>query len=270
MTFDINTAPRDHRADLLVLLWKGCDIELVGSRRIEGAYGPDSDYDYLVLNGEGSGEAGLADMGFELDEPGEHYEPSGSFNSWRIGNMNVVLTNSRKFYGDFCYAQSLAEHIPLLRREERVRLFQAVLYDNFEPLTVARDDTNPSLWSDEEIGDWADEYGEGMMPMHRFAWRIYAAIIRVHSNFEGGRPCSTDDLTLLSDNGLLSSSKVSECGDPYPEYLEVGDDCYEMTNLGFLVHSAAIIQVHKAVSGNDPTKDHLRAEITRLRNQIGN
>ena len=109
-------------------------IDAVGSRTIMGAARPDSDYDILV-SGSPDWTAEfmerLQSEGFKLDGSG-HYEPSeGQFNSWRKADTNIVLTYRREFAERFRVANRICQRFCIAKRERRVQVFQAVLYDRW-------------------------------------------------------------------------------------------------------------------------------------------
>ncbi|MBN04493.1 hypothetical protein [Ponticaulis sp.] len=102
---------------------------LVGSRSIRHAATPDSDYDFLVITRQRIPEVINGELGFELDSGGAHYDPSeGQFNSWRKDRVNLIATDDQRFAKRFLAANEAAKRIGLLRREDRVTLFEAVLY----------------------------------------------------------------------------------------------------------------------------------------------
>jgi hypothetical protein len=90
-----------------------------------------TDIDYLILVKRRDASA-VASLGFDLDQGGEHYEPSeGNFNSWRSGNVNLIVTDSEWFYNGFILATNVAKALNLMCKRDRVTLFQAILYRNF-------------------------------------------------------------------------------------------------------------------------------------------
>jgi len=114
--------------DLELLREYAHSIDCVGSRTIKGGYHAGSDYDFLV---EMSGDIYevLTDMEFELEGDSEHYEPNqGEFNSWRKGNINLVVTSSTLFKLKFLAANNLVRQLGLKKRPERVKIFQRILY----------------------------------------------------------------------------------------------------------------------------------------------
>lgn len=52
------------------------------------------------------------------------------FRSYRKGDVNLVVTSEREFYDRFVAATTVAKHLNLLQKSDRVALFQAVLYGN--------------------------------------------------------------------------------------------------------------------------------------------
>ena len=97
-----------------------------------------TDIDVLVLVKERDAST-LGKLGFDLENGGAHYEPSeGDFNSWRRGDLNLIVTDSLGFYNAFFLATKVAKTLNLLRKEDRVTLFQAVLYRRHHAPQAAR------------------------------------------------------------------------------------------------------------------------------------
>ena len=109
-------------------------IEPVGSRVTCDPAPTDTDEDWLVLVREKDVHRAtdlLGDKnGFHLDNPSEHYRPEQStFNSWRgPNNTNLIVTFDPSWHYRFQTATKLAKRFNLMLKEERVALFQAVLY----------------------------------------------------------------------------------------------------------------------------------------------
>lgn len=55
---------------------------------------------------------------------------AGRFQSYRMGEDNLIVTIDEKFYGRFVAATSVAKRLNLLDKSDRIALFQAVLYGN--------------------------------------------------------------------------------------------------------------------------------------------
>lgn len=114
--------------DLIKLQELGCEIYCVGSRTIQQGFTDESDYDFLVFKAKPLPEV-MEDLGYNLEKGSAHYEPSeGQFNSWRKGSVNIILTKDNLFKLKFLLANNTAKALRLVKREERVRLFQKVLY----------------------------------------------------------------------------------------------------------------------------------------------
>lgn len=106
-----------------------CKIFPVGSRTIFQGFKDDSDWDFLVYHGAAMPDV-MAKIGFKLDRGGVHYEPSqGKFNSWRKGEVNIILTHDRCFAELFLWANNTAVRMGLKDRCQRVKLFKAILYN---------------------------------------------------------------------------------------------------------------------------------------------
>lgn len=93
----------------------------------------DTDFDFLCLSSNREGFlAYAAAEGFQEDIPseaGSSYLGSNSpFVSMRRGNINLIVTDSPPFAEKFMLATRLARRLNLLRKEDRVALFQAILY----------------------------------------------------------------------------------------------------------------------------------------------
>lgn len=56
--------------------------------------------------------------------------PGDDFISLRNGHRNFIVTEKKEFYDKFVFATNLAKKLNLLKKEDRVTLFQALLYKN--------------------------------------------------------------------------------------------------------------------------------------------
>jgi hypothetical protein len=104
-------------------------VQRVGSRVTCSPPPVDTDEDWLMLI-DSNPAAGLKAMGFTQDGSPQFYTGSdaGSFRSWRRGDLNIVTTPDRIFYGRFLTATHLAQRFNLLDKQDRIALFQAILY----------------------------------------------------------------------------------------------------------------------------------------------
>jgi hypothetical protein len=115
--------------------------ELVGSRVTCNPPPVDTDQDILVfVDAERANQFvfEMENIGFVV-ELGEGYaadalnsEESDRFQSYRLDDVNLIVTVDEKFYKRFAFATAQAKRANLLDKAERIALFQAVLYGNIE------------------------------------------------------------------------------------------------------------------------------------------
>lgn len=113
--------------------------ELVGSRVTCNPPPVDTDQDVLVFVDSENADYFVSRMrnaGFNV-ELGEGYAEdalnSGEedrFQSYRLGDVNLIVTVDERFYTRFSAATAMAKRANLMKKEERIALFQAVLYGN--------------------------------------------------------------------------------------------------------------------------------------------
>lgn len=114
------------------------EMNAVGSRVTCNPAPTDTDEDWLILSSADLKQP-LTELGFTQEGSPEFYtgRSDGSFQSWRRGNINIVTTPDYHFYQKFMTATYLAKRFNLLRKVDRIALFQAVLYgvrtENLEP-----------------------------------------------------------------------------------------------------------------------------------------
>lgn len=114
------------------------NAEPVGSRVTCDPAPTDTDEDWLVLVREVPVEK-LQEAGFSQEGSPEFYtgNDAGGFRSWRKGEINLITTQSDEFFRLFLTATYLAKRFNLLRKQDRIALFQAILYGvevhNLEP-----------------------------------------------------------------------------------------------------------------------------------------
>lgn len=111
-------------------------ITAVGSRVTCEPAPSGTDQDWLVLvsaNGYTDFAAALLAAGWEVGGsmiPADvDYTPVGDrFNSFTKGEDNIIATASPDFHRKFLAASSIAKRLNLLKKADRIALFQAVLY----------------------------------------------------------------------------------------------------------------------------------------------
>lgn len=115
------------------------NYRLVGSRVTCQPPPLTTDQDVLMLVAPGNLAEAVQHLkrnGYTLEGslPADTSNPIGHlelFASLRKGDMNFIVTEDQTFYKRFSTATELARHMNLMAKEERVRLFQAVLYGNW-------------------------------------------------------------------------------------------------------------------------------------------
>lgn len=106
----------------------------VGSRVTCSPPPTDTDEDFLVLVDEIDWEdlvGCLEEKGFEMEgsyAPEVGVTPNEGFLSFRKGTTNFILTCSEEFFNLFMAATLEAKRLNLMLKEERVALFQKMLY----------------------------------------------------------------------------------------------------------------------------------------------
>lgn len=108
-------------------------ITQVGSRVTCDPPVMDTDEDWLIYvpeQGLANWLTDAAKLGFDLDDRCKHYRvEDNDFNSWRgPNNLNLIVTASLQFYNKFNLASNVAKELNLLKKEDRITLFQANLY----------------------------------------------------------------------------------------------------------------------------------------------
>ena len=113
-----------------------------GSRVICNPPPTDTDDDYLFLLGEGTVqalEAALVRDNWKLggsfgtkrlSAREDIFDPK-NFSCWRKGDKNLILTCSDEYFTRFSNATMLAKKLNLLKKEDRVTLFEAIVRDNY-------------------------------------------------------------------------------------------------------------------------------------------
>lgn len=111
-------------------------VRPVGSRVTCDPPPTDTDEDYLVLLMSNKDIGGrLGDDGWSLDgsfisDEVNRTEPEHRFTSWSRDGINLIVTRNFIFFQRFMAASSIAKRFNLLKKEDRIALFQAVLYAN--------------------------------------------------------------------------------------------------------------------------------------------
>jgi hypothetical protein len=116
------------------------EIFATGSRVICNPAPTDTDQDYVVLVKPGlfwEVIESLADNGYDVggsqvfDITEETPRDDESFLSWKRGDVNYIVTESKTLFDDFVHATNIAKKLNLLDKQQRIDLFQIILYDNW-------------------------------------------------------------------------------------------------------------------------------------------
>jgi hypothetical protein len=118
---------------LIQLQEAGCVVEPCGSRVTCNPPPTDTDRDYLVEFTRGMLETVIniiMENGFS-PEGHEHYRSADyDFQSWRLGEVNLITTYKAAFAIRHRAATTLCKSLNLMDKADRVTLFQTMLYGN--------------------------------------------------------------------------------------------------------------------------------------------
>lgn len=113
----------------LNLVW-----QKVGSRITCSPAPTNTDHDYLVI---GMGDTGallreaINELGFVHEgEPDNDLYLECNFASYRKDDINLIVCETADFYDDFLLATEVATRFNLMDKDDRIILFQAILYRN--------------------------------------------------------------------------------------------------------------------------------------------
>ena len=99
----------------------------------------DTDRDWLVLANDAVWldfcncmlAAGWEIGGSQIPDEANTCHPDHRFNSFVLGEDNIIATTSSVFFQRFEAATALSKRLNLLLKDDRIALFQAVLYGKF-------------------------------------------------------------------------------------------------------------------------------------------
>ncbi len=112
--------------------WRAC-----GSRITCNPAPTNTDADYIVLIKDHHDfyqvmmEYGYRLGGSDITNRPADVDPEHVFASYTRDWLNLIVTTSPVFYRRFCAATSIAKRLNLLKKSDRIALFQAVLYANY-------------------------------------------------------------------------------------------------------------------------------------------
>lgn len=88
----------------------------------------DTDIDTVLLV-QGDWDGALIEDGYSSsDSDNMEYDSLGIFTTWRKGNINYIVTEDERFYNLFVKATEEAKFLNLKNKEDRISLFQKILY----------------------------------------------------------------------------------------------------------------------------------------------
>lgn len=121
-------------SDTVLILEKlGCTVNAVGSRVTCSPPPMDTDEDYLVEAPTPAVFVEAIDVLLQRDfhrESLPKYATLQGFISWRAAKVNILLTVDPVFAQKFRLATATAKALNLMKRDDRITLFQAILYGN--------------------------------------------------------------------------------------------------------------------------------------------
>lgn len=119
---------------LIQLQEMGCVVEPCGSRVTCNPPPTDTDRDYLVeVKRYADYEQAIQiimENGF-YPEGSDHYRNSDfDFQSWRLGEINLIVTYKEWFANRHRAATTVCKSLNLMDKSDRIALFQKILYGN--------------------------------------------------------------------------------------------------------------------------------------------
>ena len=112
------------------------EVHRVGSRETCDPPPSDTDEDWLILlkptrevHRELTEEGWNLDGSFIIDAV-NRCPVEERFRSYKLGDINLIVTKNYSFFQQFMAASSVAKRFNLLEKDDRIVLFQAVLYGN--------------------------------------------------------------------------------------------------------------------------------------------
>lgn len=112
------------------------NIYETGSRYTCNPPSQTSDWDYLLhcdKNKKADVEFFLAKEGFVAEGCEQYpYQDKYGFVSYRKELVNFIVTTDDEFAELHCLATKVCKKLNLLKKEDRVTVFQAILYNNFD------------------------------------------------------------------------------------------------------------------------------------------
>lgn len=122
-----------------------CVVELCGSRVTCKPAPSDTDEDYLVELPNSREDtvarivSRLSEAGYRWEGSHQHYQTAANeFMSWRLGTINLIITASADFARRHRAATHVCTRLNLMSKDDRIALFQAVLYGNIDKVETSK------------------------------------------------------------------------------------------------------------------------------------
>ena len=128
MTVDTETKAVDF------LVGMNAVFQRTGSRETCNPAPTDTDVDFVVFARDPRVVRCIAQAGF-TNTSAPHvdtYGGSGPFETFRCGEVNLIVTYDERFYDAWCGATMIAKRLNLMNKADRIALFQGFLYCNWE------------------------------------------------------------------------------------------------------------------------------------------
>ncbi len=115
-------------------VWGAIRAEKVGSTVTCSPPPTDTDIDWLIQVTDLDQTSGFLERNGYVQDTGELNEDAAyegikdQFRSFRHGAINLIVTDDESFYDLFMLATGLAKRFNLLEKNDRIALFQGVLY----------------------------------------------------------------------------------------------------------------------------------------------
>lgn len=118
---------------LIQLQEMGCVVEPCGSRVTCNPPPTDTDRDYLVEFTRGMLERVIniiMENGFSPESSNHYRNDDFDFQSWRLGEINLIITCKGWFAQRHRAATAVCKSLNLMDKADRIALFQKILYGN--------------------------------------------------------------------------------------------------------------------------------------------
>jgi len=133
---DINKAPAKSPFDIVTERLNNIPLELYKAKSLTGSYyiteaKEYEDIDYVMYTTDPVElDNWLHKKGYKTD--GKDGYPVGVWRSYRNGYLNLIVTDNYKYYMRFLAATQLARYMKLMKKQDRIDLFDLILQNENE------------------------------------------------------------------------------------------------------------------------------------------